>query len=46
MVVDMDAGTLKFFVENKEINSCQISTSDSYFAYVSLGSVGDSVTLL
>jgi len=46
MVVDMDAGTLKFLVGSKEINSCKISTSDTYFAYVSLGGLGDSVTLL
>jgi len=36
MVVDMDQGTLTFFVDNQQVNSCNISKSDKYFAYVSL----------
>jgi len=46
MVVDMEKGILSFFVDNQEVNSCQISTSDTYYAYVSLQEHGDSVTLL
>jgi len=46
MVVDMDEGTLVFFVGDQQVNSCNISKSDKYFAYVSLGSGGDSVTVL
>lgn len=46
MVVDMDQCALTFFVDNQQVNSCNTFKSDKYFAYVSLGSVGDSVTLL
>jgi len=46
MVVDMDRGILTFFVDEIQVNSCEIITSESYFAYVSLGAPGDSVTLI
>jgi len=46
MVVDMDKGILSIFVDNQEVNSCQISTSETYYAYVGLGHVGNSITLL
>jgi len=46
MVVDMDKGYLAFYINEREINSCPISTSDSYFACVSLGKKGDQVEVL
>jgi len=45
MIVDMDQGTLTFFVDEKQANSCEISKSDNYLAFIDLES-GDSVTLL
>jgi len=46
MVVDMDNGILTVFVDEKRVNSCEISTSESYFVYASLGGNGDSLTLI
>jgi len=46
MVVDMDKGYLAFYINEREINSCPISTSDTYFACVSLGKKGDQVEVL
>jgi len=46
MVVDMDKGILTFFNDDKQVNSCDISKCEHYFAYISLGAIGDSVTLI
>jgi len=46
MAVDMDQGTLTFFVDNRQINSCHILKSDPYYAFIRLIFVGDSVTLI
>jgi len=46
MVVDMDKEILTVFVDEKRVNSCRIPFSESYFAYASLGGIGDSVTLI
>jgi len=46
MIVDMDKGILTFFIDEKQINSCEFLTSGSYFAYISLRNIGDSVTLI
>ncbi len=45
MVVDMDLGTLTFFINGKEANCCEISKSDNYLAFIDLA-FGDSITFL
>ena len=46
MIVNMDQGTLAFYAGNRQVNFCDISKSDTYYAFVCFSNTGDSVVLL
>ena len=46
VLVDMDVGKLTFSLNNYDVTSCSIARNKVYYLYVSLGALGNSVTLI